>query len=125
MTTPVAAAASVPFSSTSMTALWTTFEIERSRSPSIPEKSALSPKARGIPICESVSSSENSAAVLKRGSVDHRGLERSRPRVEAVGDDRLLDPTESVLVLRQDDEHRGSPVVGQREHLGVARFRVR
>ena len=41
MTTPVAAAASVPFSSTSTNALCTTAEITRSREPVMPEKSAL------------------------------------------------------------------------------------
>ena len=40
ITTPVAAAASVPFSSTSTNALCTTAEITRSREPFIPEKSA-------------------------------------------------------------------------------------
>ena len=37
---PVAAAASVPFSSTLMYALWTAAEMKRSRPPVMPEKSA-------------------------------------------------------------------------------------
>ena len=40
-TTPVAAAASVPFSLTATNALWTTAVIIKSRMPSIPEKSAV------------------------------------------------------------------------------------
>jgi len=51
----VAAAASVPSSLTSPQALWKIPEIESHFAPSIPEKSALGPKASGIPILARVS----------------------------------------------------------------------
>jgi hypothetical protein len=52
--TAVAAAASVPASSTETKDLWITSDIKRSRLPVIPEKSALSEKATGMPKAESV-----------------------------------------------------------------------
>src|SRR5262249_36551710 len=57
--TPVAAAASVPSSATSMNALWTTRASRRSRRPFMPEKSAEAENADGIPRDASVSASEN------------------------------------------------------------------
>src|SRR5208337_2747311 len=58
MTTPVAAAASVPSSFTSTYALWTTSLIRRSCLPSIPEKSAELVNAVGIPIAPRTAGSE-------------------------------------------------------------------
>ena len=67
--TAVAAAASVPFSSTATKALCTTAEMKSSLVPSMPEKSArFASKACGMPIADSVSASENDDVVLKRGS---------------------------------------------------------
>ena len=64
----MAAAASVPFSSTSTNALCTTAEITRSREPFIPEKSASPPvNAAGIPSEERASLSSHSAVSLNRG----------------------------------------------------------
>src|ERR1035438_6241886 len=67
MVMPVAAAASVPCSETSTKALWTTSEIARPRFGSMPEKSALSVNAVGIPMIESALRRENSDSVRNFG----------------------------------------------------------
>ncbi|HEX6454275.1 MAG TPA: hypothetical protein VF060_33045 [Trebonia sp.] len=67
ITTAVAAAASVPFSPTSIQALCTIALID-SGSLLMPPKSAPDPKARRTPSDCSVSSSRNPVSILKRGS---------------------------------------------------------
>src|ERR1035438_8802023 len=61
--TPVAAAASVPSSDTSTKALCTTSPRNRSRLPSMPEKSAVLPKASAMPMRDSMSRRFVDAAV--------------------------------------------------------------
>ena len=57
MITAVAAAASVPASSTATKALWITSEMDSVRPPSMPEKSASSEKATGMPMAASAAAS--------------------------------------------------------------------
>ena len=69
ITTPVAAAASVPLSSTDTNALWMTAEMCSPRVPVMPEKSAPGPKASGIPIPARVSPRLNSDSNSNNGIV--------------------------------------------------------
>ncbi len=88
MTTPVAAAASVPFSATLMKALWTTSEMERLRVPSMPEKSATPEmKADVMPRALSRSTKSRPCLDLEAGKAKnnllagqpcHQGRQRGR-----------------------------------------------
>ena len=68
-TTPVAAVASVPSSSTDTNALWTTADTLNPLVPVMPEKSARSPNASGIPIPARVLTRLNSDSNLNSGIV--------------------------------------------------------